>query len=90
MGGEPLSCGVVVNILKTSDTFIITGYVTMKTTALSVDSAVARMVRLVEEAQNQRSSTEMLVERIAKYYTPGKPFSQGFLSCEINTRYCHV
>lgn len=62
----------------------------MKTTALSVDSAVARMVRLVEEAQNQRSSTEMLVERIAKYYTPGKPSIEVFLSCEINTRYCHV
>ena len=43
----------------------------MKSTALSVDSAVARMVRLVEEAQNQRSDTEMLVEKIAKYYTPG-------------------
>lgn len=43
----------------------------MKTTALSIDSAVARMVRLVEEAQAQRSSTEMLVEKIAKYYTPG-------------------
>lgn len=50
----------------------IAGYVTMKTTALSVDSAVARMVRLVEEAQTQRSKTEMLVEKIAKYYTPGK------------------
>lgn len=53
----------------------------MKTTALSVDSAVARMVRLVEEAQSQRSKTEMLVEKIAKYYTPGIiPYS--FFDCE--------
>ncbi|KAG0569195.1 hypothetical protein KC19_6G072400 [Ceratodon purpureus] len=51
-------------------TINVTGYIAMKTTALSVDSAVARMVRLVEEAQNQRSKTEMLVEKIAKYYTP--------------------
>lgn len=43
----------------------------MKTTALAEDSAVSRMVRLVEEAQTQRSHTEMLVEKIAKYYTPG-------------------
>lgn len=44
----------------------------MKTTALAEDSAVSRMVRLVEEAQTQRSRTEMLVEQIAKYYTPGR------------------
>jgi cation transport ATPase len=44
---------------------------TVKTTALSEDSAVARMVRLVEEAQTQRSHTELLVEKLAKYYTPG-------------------
>lgn len=44
---------------------------TVKSTALSEDSAVARMVRLVEEAQSQRSHTELLVEQIAKYYTPG-------------------
>lgn len=81
---------MIINILKTLDTFIITGYVTMKTTALSVDSAVARMVRLVEEAQNQRSSTEMLVERIAKYYTPGEPSIQVFLFCAIITTCCHV
>lgn len=43
----------------------------MRTTALSADSAVARMVKLVEEAQKQRSKTELLVEKIAKYYTPG-------------------
>ena len=44
---------------------------TVKTTALAEDSAVSRMVRLVEEAQTQRSRTEMLVEQVAKYYTPG-------------------
>lgn len=44
----------------------------MKTTALAEDSAVSRMVRLVEEAQNQHSRTEQLVEKVAKYYTPRK------------------
>lgn len=52
-------------------TTILSGYLTIKTTALSADSAVARMVKLVEEAQHQRSNTELLVEKIAKYYTPG-------------------
>lgn len=48
-----------------------TGYVSMKTSALSENSAVARMVKLVEEAQLARSRTEQMVERFAKYYTPG-------------------
>jgi Cd2+/Zn2+-exporting ATPase len=43
----------------------------VKTIALAEDSAVSRMVHLVEEAQTQRSRTEMLVEQVAKYYTPG-------------------
>jgi Cd2+/Zn2+-exporting ATPase len=51
---------------------------TVKTTALAEDSAVSRMVRLVEEAQTQRSRTEILVEQIAKYYTPGKAKIHNF------------
>jgi cation transport ATPase len=48
------------------------GYISVKTTALAEDSAVSRMVRLVEEAQNQHSRMEQLVERVAKFYTPRK------------------
>ena len=42
----------------------------MRTTALSADSAVAKLVQLVEEAQLQRSPTEQMVQTLAKYYTP--------------------
>ena len=48
------------------------GYISVKTTALAEDSAVSRMVRLVEEAQSQQSRTELLMEKIAKFYTPRK------------------
>ncbi|KAL3700093.1 hypothetical protein R1sor_018115 [Riccia sorocarpa] len=48
----------------------LSGYMTIRTTALAEDSAVSRMVRLVEDAQTQHSRTEQLVEKIAKYYTP--------------------
>ncbi|KAL3685647.1 hypothetical protein R1sor_003669 [Riccia sorocarpa] len=48
----------------------LSGYLTVRTTALAEDSAVSRMVRLVEDAQTQHSRTEQLVEKIAKYYTP--------------------
>jgi Cd2+/Zn2+-exporting ATPase len=43
---------------------------TVRTTASSEDSAVARLIRLVEEAQANRSDTERLVDDFASIYTP--------------------
>eukprot|EP00850_Spirogloea_muscicola_P003815 SM000015S01315 [mRNA] locus=s15:1225461:1231881:- [translate_table: standard] len=40
------------------------------TMALAKDSAVAKLVQLVEDAQKQRSKTEQFVEACARYYTP--------------------
>ncbi|KAI5054415.1 hypothetical protein GOP47_0030689, partial [Adiantum capillus-veneris] len=51
-------------------TINMTGYICVETSALAEDSAVARMIRLVEEAQTQRSHVEQLMESFAKYYTP--------------------
>lgn len=48
----------------------VNGYVSVKTTALAEDCAVAKMARLVEEAQNNKSSVQRLIDRCAKYYTP--------------------
>lgn len=42
------------------------GVIVVKTTATSDDSAVSRLIRLVEEAQINRSDTEKLVDRLAK------------------------
>jgi Cd2+/Zn2+-exporting ATPase len=69
--GESMPVEKEVGATVWAGTLNMSGFMTVSTTALSEDSAVSRMVRLVEEAQNQRSSTEMLVEKIAKYYTPG-------------------
>merc|ERR550534_127439 len=46
------------------------GFIIMKSSASSEDSAVAKLGRLVEEAATQRSETEQMVEMIAKVYTP--------------------
>ncbi|KAI5080632.1 hypothetical protein GOP47_0003815 [Adiantum capillus-veneris] len=51
-------------------TINLTGYLCIETSALAEESAVARMVRLVEDAQTQRSHMDQLVETFAKYYTP--------------------
>ena len=49
----------------------MSGYVSVKTTGLAEDSAVAKLARLVEEAQKNQSSVQRLIDKCAKYYTPG-------------------
>jgi Cd2+/Zn2+-exporting ATPase len=46
------------------------GVLEVETTATSGDSAVARMARLVEEAQGARSPSERWVDRFSRVYTP--------------------
>jgi len=48
----------------------IDGFMVITASSLSGDSALARLVKLVQEAQVLRSPTEMLVEKFAKIYTP--------------------
>jgi Cd2+/Zn2+-exporting ATPase len=42
----------------------------VRTTSTSEDSAVSRLIRLVEEAQLNRSETEKSIDEFAKFYTP--------------------
>ncbi|KAA8535752.1 hypothetical protein F0562_030746 [Nyssa sinensis] len=52
-------------------TINLNGYISVRTTALAEDCAVARMTKLVEEAQNQKSKTQKFIDQCTKYYTPG-------------------
>jgi len=49
-------------------------------TAIVEHSAVARLIRLVEEAQANRSPTEKMVDKFAKFYTPVVVFSALLMS----------
>ena len=42
----------------------------IKTTATTKNSAVAKLLKIVEEAQSNRSSTEAMVDAVAQVYTP--------------------
>jgi len=42
----------------------------IRTTSTADDSAVSRLIRLVEEAQANQSETEMFINNLAKFYTP--------------------
>eukprot|EP01018_Ginkgo_biloba_P027445 Gb_16135 [translate_table: standard] len=68
--GESLPVEKEVGSNVWAGTMNLTGCMSVKTVALAEESAVARMVKLVEEAQNQRSRTEQFVQTFAKYYTP--------------------
>ncbi len=46
------------------------GYLEIKVTKAAKDSVISKIVTLVKRSQLNRSETETLVERVAKYYTP--------------------
>lgn len=54
----------------------------IRTTSTADDSAVARLIRLVEEAQANRSETEKIVDQFARVYTPFIVFS-ALMMCTI-------
>ena len=42
----------------------------MRVTAAAADNTIARIVRLVEEAQESKAPTERFIDRFSRYYTP--------------------
>jgi Cd2+/Zn2+-exporting ATPase len=47
------------------------GVLRIRVTAAAADNTIARVVRLVEEAQESKAPTERFIDRFARYYTPG-------------------
>ncbi|MFB9948570.1 heavy metal translocating P-type ATPase [Rhizobium puerariae] len=43
----------------------------IRVTAAAADNTIARVVRLVEEAQEKKAPTERFIDRFSRYYTPG-------------------
>ncbi|XP_010277178.1 PREDICTED: putative inactive cadmium/zinc-transporting ATPase HMA3 [Nelumbo nucifera] len=48
----------------------LNGYISVKTTALAENCVVAKMAKLVEDAQKNKSKTQRMIDSCAKYYTP--------------------
>lgn len=44
---------------------------TLRVTAAAEDNTIARVVKLVEEAQERKAPTERFIDRFSRYYTPG-------------------
>ncbi|MFD1198997.1 heavy metal translocating P-type ATPase [Brucella gallinifaecis] len=47
------------------------GLLRVKVTAAAQDNTIARVIRLVEEAQEAKAPTERFINRFSTYYTPG-------------------
>lgn len=72
------------------------GVLEVRVTASASDSAVARLVRMVEEAQAQKSVVERAIETFAKHYTPVVVVAASllatvpFLLGETDTKYMYM
>lgn len=51
-------------------TINIDAVLTVRVTATAADNTIARVIRLVEEAQESKAPTERFIDRFSKYYTP--------------------
>ncbi|PSH63307.1 heavy metal translocating P-type ATPase [Phyllobacterium brassicacearum] len=47
------------------------GVLRIRVTATSEDNTIARVIRLVAEAQESKAPTERFIDRFSRYYTPG-------------------
>ena len=81
--------GEAVPVMKRKDDTVSGGAINIgdspllvRTTSSVEDSAVSRLVRLVEEAQSNRSPTEKLVDSFAKTYTPFV-LTMAFAMCTV-------
>lgn len=69
--------GESVPVRKSVDDTVFAGTVNgdaalrVRVTAAPQDNTIARVVRLVEEAQESKAPTERFIDRFSKYYTPG-------------------
>ncbi|CAL9223571.1 unnamed protein product [Arabidopsis halleri] len=51
-------------------TINLNGYISVKTTSLAGDCVVAKMAKLVEEAQSSKTKSQRLIDKCSQYYTP--------------------
>jgi Zn2+/Cd2+-exporting ATPase len=50
-------------------------------TAAAADNTIARVVKLVEEAQEKKAPTERFIDRFSRYYTPGVVAVAALVAC---------
>ncbi len=69
--GESTPVRKEVNDIVVAGTVNGSGALRVRVTAAAADNTIARIVRLVEEAQESKAPTERFIDRFSRYYTPG-------------------
>lgn len=69
--GEPMPVGKTAGDKVYSGTINEVGYMEVKTEKAGEDTTFARILTLVEEAQESKAPTERYLANFARYYTPG-------------------
>ncbi len=70
MTGESLPVDVACDDLIVGGTIVVGGRLIVRATSVGGDTQLAHMVRLVEEAQNQKAAVQRLADRISGVFVP--------------------
>ncbi|TAK21375.1 MAG: cation-translocating P-type ATPase [Chloroflexota bacterium] len=70
MTGESVPIDRSVGDEVLAGTIVVSGYIEARVTSLAGETALARVIRLVERSQSERSPSQRLVDRFAALYTP--------------------
>ena len=76
--GEPIPVEKSAGSRVFSGTIAHNGMLQVRALGVGADTTLARIVRRVEEAQEERAPTQRLIERFAQWYTPGVVLLAGF------------
>lgn len=68
--GESIPVGREVSDAVFSGAILESGYLIVKADLVGEDTTFARILQMVEEAQDKKANTQKFLERFSKYYTP--------------------
>ncbi|MCF0115157.1 MAG: cadmium-translocating P-type ATPase, partial [Erysipelotrichaceae bacterium] len=68
--GESVPCHKVVNSSVYAGTILVSGTLKVETSKVGEDTTFAKIIALVEEAQDAKSPIERFIDKFARYYTP--------------------
>lgn len=68
--GEPMPAEKVAGSLVFAGTVNQNGLLKVRATSVGADTTLARIIRRVEEAQDEKAPTQRFIERFARWYTP--------------------